>query len=598
MFHHFPKELGTDHYLVRSTSFHYHEKPIGSFITRVVQSGHRRHADGRYLTRSLPPLGLGYTTSPLEDPDFYDYPIREVDPESLANLPGGIDGGNYRWIDLDGESISGVLTEQGDAWFYKPNLGNGRFGAVETVIARPSIAALTGGRQQLLDLAGDGNLDLVDLSPPAPGFHERTLDAGWKGFRAFRSVPVRDWSDPNLRFVDLTGDGIADVLVTQNDAFTWHPSLLLEGFGPGIRVPVPLEEEKGPRVIFADGTQSIYLADMSGDGLSDLVRIRNGEVCYWPNRGYGQFGAKITMDQAPWFDEPELFDQRRIRLADTDGSGPTDILYLGRDGLKIFLNETGNGWSSARHLRQFPSVDNVASITVTDFLGRGTACLLWSSPLPRELGRQLRYVDLMCGRKPHLLARISNNMGAETRIDYASSTEFYLADKLAGTPWVTRLPFPVHVVRRVQTYDAVSRNRIVTRYSYHPRFLRRAGARVPWLRPGRPTGHRGFRDVSGGGRSGGGELGRREQRAAGPYEDLVPHRCVPLGRSHLATPGTRVFCCAGRAGQACRHHPAAWPDAVRGARGLSGTQGRDAAPGSLCAGRFGPGDRAVYRGRE
>ena len=31
-------------------------------------------------------------------------------------------------------------------------------------------------------------------------------------------------------------------------------------------------------------TQSIYLADMSGDGLSDLVRIRNGEVCYWPNR--------------------------------------------------------------------------------------------------------------------------------------------------------------------------------------------------------------------------------------------------------------------------------------------------------------------------
>ena len=107
---------------------------------------------------------------------------------------------------------------------------------------------------------------------------------------------------------------------------------------------------------------------------------------------------------------------------------------------------------------------------VADFLGRGTACLVWSSPLPGDAGRQLRYLDLMCGQKPHLLDRTVNNLGAETRIDYASSTKFYLADKAAGTPWVTRLPFPVHVVERVETYDRVSRNRFVTRYSYHHGF--------------------------------------------------------------------------------------------------------------------------------
>ena len=219
-----------------------------------------------------------------------------------------------------------------------------------------------------------------------------------------------------------------------------------DGFGPAVRVAVPLEEGKGPRVVFADGTQSVYLADMSGDGLSDIVRIRNGEVCYWPNRGYGRFGAKVVMERSPWFDEPDQFDQTRIRLADTDGSGTTDILYLARDGLKIFLNETGNGWSDGRRLCQFRAIDDVASTMVTDFLGRGTACVVWSSPLPGDSGRQLRYVDLMCGQKPHLLVRTDNNLGAETRITYASSTEFYLADKAAGTPWVTRLPFPVHVV--------------------------------------------------------------------------------------------------------------------------------------------------------
>ncbi len=467
MFHHFPEELGTKSCLVRSTAFRYHEKPVGSFIERVVQSGHKRLEDGRYLTRSLPPLDLFYTASPLEDPHFQDYRLEDVDPKSLANLPGGVDGDDYRLLDLDGEGISGVLSEQDQAWFYKPNLGEGRFGAVENIGTQPSLAALSGGHQQFMDVVGDGNLDLVDLSSPTAGFYERTLDAGWAGFRAFRSLPVRDWSDPNLRFVDLTGDGIADVLITEDDAFTWHPSLLREGFGAGVRVPVPLEEGKGPRIVFADGTQSIYLADMSGDGLSDIVRIRNGEVCYWPNRGYGRFGAKVTMDHSPWFDEPDLFDQKRIRLADTDGSGTTDILYLGSDGVKIHLNETGNGLSDARHLRRFPAIDNVGAIIVADLLGRGTACLLWSSPLPAASGMQLRYVDLMCGQKPHLLNRSVNNLGAETRIDYVSSTQFYLADKAAGTPWVTRLPFPVHVVERVETYDYVSRNRFVTRYSYH-----------------------------------------------------------------------------------------------------------------------------------
>ena len=471
MFHHFPAALGADDVLVKSTSFGYREEAFGSFIECVVQAGHTRQSDGQYLTRTMPPLRLGYTRSPLEHPGAERFTLVDIDPESLANLPGGVDGGTYRWLDLDGEGIAGILATQRGAWLYKHNLGEGRFGATETVRTQPALARQESRLHHLMDVAGDGNLDLVDLAPGAPGFYGRTPDAGWAGFRMFRECPVLDWNDANLRFVDLTGDGIADVLITEDDAFTWHASLLEEGFGPGVRVKIPLsEEETGPRAIFADPEQTIYLADMTGDGLSDIVRIRNGEVCYWPNRGYGRFAAKVVMDGASRFDEPDLFDQRRIRLADTDGSGATDVLYLGRDGVRIYLNLSGNALGPARRLPEFPAIDTAAAVDVADLLGRGTACLVWSSPLPREAGRQLRYIDLMCGRKPHLLAWINNNMGAETRIDYASSSEFYLADKLAGTPWVTRLPFPVHVVRRVETHDAVSRNRIVTRYSYHHGF--------------------------------------------------------------------------------------------------------------------------------
>jgi len=467
LFHRFPDELGTARYLVRSTECEFHEKTNGSLLTRIIQSGYKRESEGRYLKQSLPPLDLTYTASPLDDASFDGF---ELQPADAANLPQGIDGSSARWLDLDGEGISGVLADQGAGWYYKSNLGNGRFGAMELVATKPATAALSSNTQHLMDIAGDGNLDLVDLAPSAAGYYERTADPGevangWGQFRAFRSFPVLDWNDPNVRFVDITGDGIADVLITEDVAIRWHASLLQEGFGPAVRIPAPHSEEEGPRVVFADRTQSIYLADMSGDGLTDLVRIRNGEVCYWPNTGYGHFGRKITMDRAPWFDTPDLFDQKRIQLADTDGSGTTDIIYLTPNGIHVYLNETGNGWSARRLLKGIPAGD-LRSISVTDFLGHGTACVVWSSPMPADARRPLRYVDLMCGQKPHLLTHVRNNLGAETVIEYASSTEFYLADKAAGRPWITRLPFPVHVVKRVETYDYVSRNRFVSSKAY------------------------------------------------------------------------------------------------------------------------------------
>ena len=231
-----------------------------------------RYPDGRYLKQSMPALELDYTSSPLEDERYRNYQVKEVDSKSLVDLPAGIDGESYRWIDLNGEGISGVLSEQGSAWYYKPNAGCGRFYPAELVPRSPSLAALNQGKQQLLDVSGAGTLNLVQLNSPTPGFYERTLDDGWGSFRTFRSLPVINWNDPNLRFVDITGDGIADILITEDDAFTYHPSLLECGFGPAIRVAVPTDEDKGPHLIFADGVQSIYLADMTGHGLSDLVR--------------------------------------------------------------------------------------------------------------------------------------------------------------------------------------------------------------------------------------------------------------------------------------------------------------------------------------
>ena len=465
MFHHFPDEpgVGAD-CLVSSTDLTY-ASTGGSGMTTVAsatRTGYRRR-DGGYHSASLPPLELRYS------PDVLGTEVRDLSPETLANLPAGVDGTAYQWVDLDGEGLSGVLARQGGAWFYQHNLGGGRFAPPRALATQPA-AAGDGARQQLLDLAGDGHLDVAELGGPVPGCYRRTDADGWQPFRPFRCCPNISWDDPDLRMVDLDGDGLADVLITGGDAITWYPSLGLEGFGDGRRAfsADPWSEESGPRVMLADPEQTIYLADMSGDGLSDLVRVRNGEVCYWPNTGFGQFGAKVSMDRSPWMDQPGHFDQRRVRLGDVDGTGCADLIYLHPDGTRVYLNQSGNGYGGPHSLPQaFPQLDSMAHVTVTDLLGHGTACLVWSSPLPGDAGRQLRYVDLMTAGKPYLLTGVTNNLGAETEISYAPSTQFYLADQAAGRPWITRLPFPVHVVERVETIDRVNRNRFTTRHAYH-----------------------------------------------------------------------------------------------------------------------------------
>lgn len=473
MFHHFPAEQDVGrNCLVRSTEFSYSapaepavvDRPVYTFLRSVTQAGHRRAAGGGYLRRSLPPLDFVYTHPVVQDA------IESIDPQGLENLPAGLDSSLYLWIDLHGEGVPGILTEQAGAWFYKRNLSplapvRGRFGPVEAVAQRPNVA-LAGGAE-LIDVRGDGVADVVVMEGAAPGFHEHDEAEGWQPFRPFQGVLERDLRDPNLRFLDLDGDGRADVLITEEEALVWHASLAEQGFAAARRVAQALNEEQGPRIAFADGTQAIYLADLSGDGLADIVRIRNGEACYWPNLGHGRFGAKVAMDNAPWFDHQDQFDQRRIRLADIDGSGTADLVYLHRDGVRLYFNQSGNAWSQPVQLAAVPHSADPTSILALDLLGNGTTCLVWSSPLAADAARPMRYLNLAGPHKPHLLVGVDNNLGAETRVQYAPSTKFYLQDRHDGHPWMTRLPFPVHVIERVESWDYVSRNRSVKRYAYH-----------------------------------------------------------------------------------------------------------------------------------
>ncbi|MGI5413970.1 SpvB/TcaC N-terminal domain-containing protein [Streptomyces chartreusis] len=482
MFHRFP-ELGANPVLVRSLDLDYADLPalgggtpvapdaelahqgstrFASFVRSMTLTGYAADPAAAHtlIARSMPPLEFTYSRAEISAQ------ARTLDAESARYLLAGVDERSTQWVDLDGEGLPGVLTRQPSAWHYAANQGGGTFGALQPVPTRPHGAA---GGEQLIDLDGNGRLDAVSFGGASPGFHRRTAADGWEPQRPFRSLPAINWDDPNLRLVDLNGDGHADLLLTEMDAVRWYQSMAEDGFTTPQRVPAPRDEGEGPRLVFASDDGSAYLADMSGDGLSDLVRIRNGEVCYWPNLGHGRFGRQVVMDNPPWFDRPERFAQRRIRLADLDGSGTTDVVYLTDDGADLYFNQSGNRFADRRPVSAAPG-HGQAAVQVVDLLGTGTACLVWSSPLPADAARSLTYVDLMAKGKPHLLVEVANNLGGETRVSYTPSTRFYLADRAAGRPWLTRVPFPVHVVERVETLDRVNHSRLVTRYAYHHGF--------------------------------------------------------------------------------------------------------------------------------
>ncbi|HET7818179.1 MAG TPA: SpvB/TcaC N-terminal domain-containing protein, partial [Bacteroidia bacterium] len=462
LFHHF-NELPGGSALVRSLNFEYDttsEKDF-TFLKSVTSYGYIKQQNGTYTNKKLPSTEFEYQKHD------WNKDVKTISSEDLVNAPSGLDEQAYQFTDLFNEGLSGILTEQANGWYYKHNLSNGKFEQAKLVTPKPSFVGL-GSQLLLTDLDADGGKQLVSYGTMPKGYFELDDENEWKPFKNFENLPNIDFNDGNTRMLDLNGDGKSEVVVTEDNILTWYPSEGRNGYSQAQKTIKSFDEEVGPSVVFADSKQTIFLADMSGDGMTDIVRIRNGEICYWPNLGYGKFGGKVTMDNAPIFDHPDSFNPSFLKLADIDGSGTTDIIYLGKNKFSCWLNLNGNTFSTTPfEIDSFPEINNQAKITVTDLLGNGLSCIVWSSSLSKDSHAPLRYIDLMNSKKPHIMVFYKNNLGKEVSIEYTPSTKFYIEDKLAGKPWITKLQFPVHCISKTEIRDKISGSRFVSSYKYH-----------------------------------------------------------------------------------------------------------------------------------
>lgn len=364
----------------------------------------------------------------------------------------------WQMADLYGEGLPGLLYQDGGAWWYRApeRASDGqKEGVTWGEVRRLAEVPPAGAGSRLTDLDADGRLEWLVTGPGLNGSFTLSPDGKWSGFIPFTALPS-ELTNEHALLADLAGGGLQDLVMIGPRSVRIWPGRGREGWGRSETVPVA----GSTRLPVGAGRQRLVaFSDIPGGGQSHLVEITATTVTCWPSLGRGHFGNPYTLEG---FSVPsDSFSPERLWLADTDGSGFTDILYLDRRGIRVFLNQSGNAFREVDLIPPPAGLipDDTWILQVADIQGLGTASLLLTVPhmSPRS------WILNLNREKPWLLKEVSNNSGGRTLLEYRSSAQGWLDEKAAllaaGQPAISHLPFPVHTLSRVtQISDITGRS--------------------------------------------------------------------------------------------------------------------------------------------
>ena len=468
MFHHFPDELGAAPLLVQRLLLEYRGTALKY---NLLAAAHAQAWDGTSLKRldQQPALKFEYSEF-ISDSGIYT-PL-----ESLAGLN---DGQRYQMVDLYGDGLPGVLYQNDKSWLYREPIRAESGGADAVAYGPwqelPSIPTADSGtpvRQALSDLTGDGRLEWMIAQPGMAGFFTLNPDRSWSGFAPFSAFPA-EFFHPLGQLADLVGGGLSDLALIGPRSVRLYANRRAEGFAAP--VDVPHDDDRLP-LLSDSPNELVAFSDLLGTGQQHLIRVRHNEVRFWPNLGAGRFGKGQLFASLPF--SYEAFDSSRVRLADMDGSGANDLLYLEPGCIRIFMNEGGNSFAPPLE-KPWPEgvrYDRFCQVSAVDLQGLGFSSLVLTVPHMKPRHWTLHYAANRLGtlHKPYLLKSTNNNMGATGAVTYRSSAQEWLDEKTelraTGKAAVSYLPFPVHVVVRQTQQDIVTGNVLTQLFKYRQGF--------------------------------------------------------------------------------------------------------------------------------
>lgn len=428
-----------------------YEQAEGSALSLLV-SVEQTAFDGE-ATESRPALTMDYRR-----PDPADVDLVRV--ESRDRLPD-LSREEATLLDMSGDGLPDVLRTGPGGHVRWPNEGDGTFGVRRALsTAHPGLTLGEDG-VSLGDLNGDGAVDLFRVRGGIGMTVQNTGTGAWADRPTVyaRQVPL-DLRSTRSRLTDLDGDGVVDLLQSGPGGFT----LTYNDDGEGWERPFSVSRYQDDAVVPDVGLDGprINVADMTGDGLGDLVFVDDGRVQYWPYYGHGNWGEPVRVSNPPSL--PAGFDRDRLYLADIDRDGAADLVYVDVDSVYCWLNRSGEGFSDRYEVPFVPPPDP-DSVHLADLTGAGVQGLVWSGggrADRRDTG--YRYLEFNGGEKPYLLTSVDDGTGGITEVEYTTTTTLR---RDADEPWDTYLPFPVHVVDAYVERDGVTDRTRRTELTYH-----------------------------------------------------------------------------------------------------------------------------------
>jgi YD repeat-containing protein len=464
MFHYFPDEtsMGPEPVLVRRSVIQYQTSPHSySCLSAALDQAYGESTDGLH-----PPLEFTYTDFLLE-PD-----VQRFKPfEALSGLNHQQ---RFQFVDLLGEGLPGVLHRTDKSWRYSQPVRDDQGGdrvtykALSDLPHLPLTDSRKPTRQFLGNLNANGRPDWIVAQPGLSGFFTLKPNGTWSNFTSLDTVPT-EFFHPQGQLANLMGAGLNDLVMLGPRSVRLYANQKGAGFVAATEVDRGADEDDLP-LPGNSSSELVAFSDILGSGQQHLVRIRRNEVKCWPNLGRGRFG-KGRVIATPDLSLEE-FDASRLLLADLDGSGSADLIYLEPHCARIFMNLCGNGLSPPIDV-PWPagfSYDRFCQVSATDLQGLGCSSLVLSATGATPRHWRCDFVST----KPYLLQSTNNNMGASGTISYRSSAQEWLDEKKQvlknKKTAVSRLPFPLFLVKQQTRFDEITGNRLTQKIKYRRGF--------------------------------------------------------------------------------------------------------------------------------
>jgi len=386
----------------------------------------------------------------------------------------GVDLGNHRatLLDLNGDALPDLVHTPLDGnhrIFFNASDGAGASAfdptPVESAVGTSGFV-LGSGRSQVLDVDGDGFVDLLNTKN---GEYLRNDGSGdWAeivsvvGSEGEELPDFESDFDPgdedglvSIRFIDYDNDKKIDVMRGTAVATTYYRNVGAGGFQTdpgGVDLGAGFEEA------------NLELADMNGDGLLDVVQILEGQLKVKLSYGWGRWAPEWrVISNLPI----TLANKSLVSLQDINGDALSDLVIVAGEQVTYALNRNAEVFQGQQTLTSshvdggaIPNRLNETTVLFADMNGNGSADVVWVTP-----GGQVTYLELFPVR-PNLLSRVENGLGAVTDVTYGTSVEHMAADGGADA-WPHRLPHPMIVVDGLDRWDRLTNVHEITRYRYH-----------------------------------------------------------------------------------------------------------------------------------